>query len=179
MTSDAEPLSNGTEPLRVLFVCMGNICRSPTAEAVLRNYVSATDLVDGIEIDSAGTGGWHAGDPPDERAQAEAMRRGISMTSRARQVHVGDLDHFDLVLAMDEANLTDLLDLATTPEQRRKIKRLREFDPDADGDLDVPDPYYGGASGFADVFDIVDAACRGLVDDLAARHRSAANELDS
>jgi protein-tyrosine phosphatase len=173
MTSKAEPLSNESEPFRVLFVCMGNICRSPAAEAVMRNYASATDLVEDIEIDSAGTGGWHAGEPPDERAQAEAMRRGISMSSRARQVHVGDLDYFDLVLAMDEANLTDLLDLATTPEQRGKIKRLREFDPDAGTDLDVPDPYYGGANGFTDVFDIVDAACRGLLDDLAHRARSA------
>jgi protein-tyrosine phosphatase len=150
---------------------MGNICRSPTAEAILRDHVSRNDLAAHLEIDSAGTGGWHAGEPPDERAQAEAARRGISMDSRARKVHVGDLDHFDLVLAMDEANLTDLLDLATTAEQRQKVRRLREFDPDAGDDLDVPDPYYGGASGFADVFDIVDAACRGLLDDLEARTR--------
>jgi protein-tyrosine phosphatase len=88
------------------------------------------------------------------------------MTSRARKVHVGDLEYYDLVLAMDESNLTDLLDLAATPEQRAKVRRLREFDVGANGDLDVPDPYYGGPNGFTDVFDLVDAACLGLLDHL-------------
>jgi protein-tyrosine phosphatase len=154
------------EPIRVLFVCLGNICRSPTAEAVMRHHVSANDLGSRIEIDSAGTGGWHAGDPPDERAQAEAARRGISMVSAARKVHVGDLEYFDLVIAMDESNLADLRDLAHTPEQRAKLRLLREFDPASGEDLEVPDPYYGGPSGFADVFDLVDASCRGLLEHL-------------
>jgi protein-tyrosine phosphatase len=154
------------EPVRVLFVCLGNICRSPTAEAVLLHHVLANDLSGAIEVDSAGTGGWHTGDPPDERAQAEASGRGILMTSRARQVHVGDLDYFDLVIAMDESNLADLQDLAHTPEQRAKLHLLRAFDPNAGEDLDVPDPYYGGPSGFADVFDLVDASCRGLLEQL-------------
>ena len=86
------------------------------------------------------------------------------MDSAARKVHVGDLEYFDLVLAMDESNLADLHDLATSPEQRAKIRLLREFDPEADSDLEVPDPYYGGPNGFADVFDLVDASCRGLLE---------------
>lgn len=139
----------------------------------MQEHVSANGLDELVEIDSAGTGGWHAGEPPDERAQAEAGRRGLDMRSRARQVNVGDLEHFDLVLAMDEANLTDLLDLATTPEQRSKIRRLREFDPASQADLDVPDPYYGGPSGFADVFDLIAAACRGLLTELEPQARPA------
>ncbi len=154
------------QPVRILFVCLGNICRSPTAEAVMRHHLSADDLDGSIEIDSAGTGGWHTGDPPDERAQAEATRRGIPMQSAARKVHVGDLEYFDLVIAMDESNLADLHDLAQTPEHRAKLRLLREFDPDVGEDLDVPDPYYGGPNGFADVFDLVDASCRGLLEQL-------------
>jgi protein-tyrosine phosphatase len=151
------------EPVRVLFVCLGNICRSPTAEAVLRHHVSASGLEEHVEVDSAGTGGWHAGDPPDERARAEAERRGVPLESVARQVHLGDLDHFDYVIAMDSSNLAELTDLAVTAEQLSKLHLLREFDPGAGDDLDVPDPYYGGPSGFADVFDLVDVSCRGLL----------------
>jgi protein-tyrosine phosphatase len=145
---------------------MGNICRSPTAEAVMRHHVSTNGLDGVIEIDSAGTGGWHTGDPADDRAQAEGTRRGIPIDSLARKVHGGDLEYFDLVLGMDKANIADLNDLAHTPEQRAKIRLLREFDPEADGDREVPDPYYGGPNGFADVFDLVDAACRGLIEHL-------------
>jgi protein-tyrosine phosphatase len=163
------PSPSQREPVRVLFVCLGNICRSPTAEAVMRYHVSANGLDGAIEVDSAGTAGWHAGDPPDERAQAEAARRGIDMTSRARQVHVGDFEHFDLILAMDRSNLSDMQDLTAVAEHRDKLRLLREFDPTADGDLEVPDPYYGGPNGFAEVFDLVDAACRGLVDHLSTR----------
>jgi protein-tyrosine phosphatase len=130
----------------------------------MRHHVSTNGLDHLIEIDSAGTGGWHTGDPADERAQAEAARRGITMDSAARKVHVGDLEHFDLIMAMDESNLADLHDLATSPEQRAKIRLLREFDPEAESDLEVPDPYYGGPNGFADVFDLVDASCRGLLE---------------
>lgn len=132
----------------------------------MSHLVSTNGLDHVIEIDSAGTGGWHTGDPADERAQAEAARRGIPMDSSARKVHVGDLEYFDLILAMDESNLADLHDLATTPDQRIKIRLLREFDPEAGEDLAVPDPYYGGPNGFADVFDLVDASCRGLLEDL-------------
>jgi protein-tyrosine phosphatase len=166
------------EPYRILFVCLGNICRSPTAEAVMLARIAEAGLSDQIVVDSAGTGDWHVGKPPDERAMAEATSRGIEMTSRGRQVHPGDLYEHDLVLAMDQRNLTDLYDLAPADELRSKIHLLRSFDPAMSGatrieELDVPDPYHQGPEGFAVVFDLVDAACRGVLDhvrgELAAR----------
>ncbi|MEJ5255856.1 MAG: low molecular weight protein-tyrosine-phosphatase [Acidimicrobiales bacterium] len=169
-----EPVTDPvSDPVRILFVCLGNICRSPTAEAVMRHHVDRTGLTGRIEVDSAGTGGWHVGEPPDQRAQAEARRRGIAMTSRARQFHPGDFEWFDLILAMDRQNLTDLHDLACTPAQRSKIRLLREFDPAHNGDLEVPDPYYGGSGGFATVFDQIEAACLGLLDHLRGAHLAA------
>jgi protein-tyrosine phosphatase len=169
--ADADETRSTGGPVRVVFVCLGNICRSPTAEAVLRAQVAAAGLVDVIEIDSAGTGAWHVGEPPDERAQAEATRRGIEMRGRARQFHAGDFAHYDLVVAMDHANRTDLVDLAVAPEHRAKVRLLREFDDRSGSDeLEVPDPYFGGPDGFADVFDIVDRACRGLLDHLQTEH---------
>lgn len=160
------------DPVRILFVYLGNICRSPTAEAVMRHHVASAGLTEQVEIDSAGIGGWHVGEPPDERAQAEARRRGIAMTSRARQFHPGDFEWFDLILAMDRQNLTDLHDLASTPAHRSKARLLREFDPGNDGDLEVPDPYYGGPQGFTVVFDQIEAACLGLLDHLRLEHLS-------
>jgi protein-tyrosine phosphatase len=150
------------EPYRICFVCLGNICRSPTAEAVMQRLVEDAGLADRIELDSAGTGGWHVGEPPDERAAAEATRRGIPMTSRGRQFHPGDLEWFDLVVAMDSMNLADLRAMAA-PHHHDKVVLLRTFDRGADHH-DVPDPYYGGVDGFRDVFDLIDAACRGLLD---------------
>ena len=150
-------------PLRLCFVCMGNICRSPTAEAVMAYHVTREGLGDRVVVDSAGTGGWHVGDPPDRRAHAEAQRRGVAMEGAARQFTHGDFARFDLILAMDRDNLGDLLRLAPDETARDKVHLLRSFDPDAAGDLDVPDPYYGGPEGFATVFDLVDAACRGLL----------------
>ncbi len=164
--------------MKICFVCMGNICRSPTAEGIMQAKVDA--LADqpadppgqpDIEIDSAGTGGWHRGEPADERARAEAGSRGIELTSRARQVHAGDFAYFDLLVAMDRANHAHLLDLAPDAAGRAKVRLLLEFagagaraesDLDDPG-LDVPDPYYGGPSGFADVFDLIDGACDGLL----------------
>lgn len=166
-------MTTPSDPFRICFVCLGNICRSPTAEAVMLQLVDDAGLSDRIEIDSAGTGGWHVGDPPDERAGAEARRRGLTMTSRARQFHPGDFDHFDLVVAMDRNNLRDLHDLTHAPPHRDKVVLLRSFDPAHDpsaGDDDVPDPYYGGHDGFRDVFDLVDAACRGLLDHVTTVH---------
>lgn len=156
-----------TRRVKICFVCLGNICRSPTAEGVMRARVDAAGLGDQIEIDSAGTGDWHRGSPPDERAVAEALRRGIVLTSRARQVHAGDFAYFDLLVAMDRANEADLLDLAPTEADRAKVHMLRQFDPGTDDTpdtLDVPDPYFGGPSGFADMFDLIDTACSGLFD---------------
>jgi protein-tyrosine phosphatase len=156
--------------MRILFVCMGNICRSPTAEGVMRRLVRDAGLEDSIEIDSAGTGGWHAGEPPDERATVAARRRGVRLEGAARQVRPADFDDFDLLIAMDRANLRELLVLAPDEEAAEKVRLLREFDPTSAGapDLDVPDPYYGGDRGFETVLDMIEAACRGLLDELRA-----------
>src|SRR4051812_26708103 len=119
------------EPTRICFVCLGNICRSPTAEAVMARLVDEAGLSEAVEIDSAGTGGWHVGQPPDDRAQAEAGRRGLTMTSRGRQFHAGDLDYFDLVVAMDRTNLAELRDLTGAAAHHDKIVLLRAFDATA------------------------------------------------
>lgn len=150
---------------------MGNICRSPTAEGVMRHLLAEEGLESRVEVDSAGTGGWHVGEPADERARAAAARRGIELTSVARQVAPSDLDEFDLVLAADVQNRRDLLELAgEDPELRRKVRLLRSFDPRSAGagELDVPDPYYGGPDGFDEVLDLIEAACRGLIRELRA-----------
>jgi protein-tyrosine phosphatase len=156
--------------MRILFVCMGNICRSPTAEGVMRRLLRDAGLEDAIEIDSAGTGGWHAGEPPDARATEAARLRGVRLEGAARQVTAADFEDFDLIVAMDRANLRELLALAPDEEAAEKVRLLREFDPaSADaGDLDVPDPYYGGERGFERVLDLVEAACRGLLGELRA-----------
>jgi protein-tyrosine phosphatase len=150
--------------VRLLFVCMGNICRSPTALGVMRHLLVEEGLDDVIAVDSGGTGGWHAGAPPDPRATAAARARGITLDGAARQVRREDFERYDLILAADRANLADLRAIAP-PGTEDKIRLLREFDPGSEGapDLDVPDPYYGGERGFEDVLDLVEAACRGLL----------------
>ena len=153
---------------RILFVCMGNICRSPTAEGVMRHLVREAGLQDEIVIDSAGTGGWHAGDPPDRRATAAARARGVTLEGGARQLTVDDFEDFDLLLAMDRDNLAGIRAIAPDEEAAAKARLLREYDPASAGapDLDVPDPYYGGPQGFETVLDQVEAACRGLLDEI-------------
>ncbi len=151
-------------PTRILFVCMGNICRSPTAEGVMRALLREQG-VDGVEVDSAGIGGWHLGDPPDRRSADAARRRGIVLEGAARQVRASDFDDFDLLIAMDRSNQRDLLALAPDAEAAAKVRLLREWEPGA-GDLDVPDPYYGDGDGFEDVLDMVQASCRALLDEL-------------
>ena len=153
---------------RILFVCMGNICRSPTAEGVMRSIVAEQGREDEVEIDSAGTGGWHVGDAPDRRATDAARRRGVVLEGAARQVAPEDFERFDLLLGADRENVAELRRLAPDEQARAKVRLLREFDPASAGapDLDVPDPYYGGADGFEDVLDKVEAACRGLLAEL-------------
>jgi protein-tyrosine phosphatase len=154
--------------MRILFVCMGNICRSPTAEGIMRRLLRDADL--DVEVESAGTGGWHVGEPPDERAAAAAARRGVTLTGAARQVTADDFRRYDLLIAMDRGNLRELLALAPDEDAAEKVRLLREFDPaSAGGDLDVPDPYYGGDRGFETVLDMVEAACRELLDELRTR----------
>jgi protein-tyrosine phosphatase len=158
--------------VRLLFVCMGNICRSPTAEGVMRGLLREQGLEDAVEVDSAGIGDWHTGAAPDPRATAAARSRGIVLEGAARTVAPRDFDEFDLILAADRGNLRELR--AILPDgARSRLHLLREFDPASAGapDLDVPDPYYGGDDGFEHVLDLVEAACRGLLDALRADGR--------
>jgi protein-tyrosine phosphatase len=145
----------------VLFVCMGNICRSPTAEGVFRKFVEDAGLADTIHIESAGTHAYHTGEPPDGRAQAAANSRGYELNAiRARRVAEKDYEEFDYIIAMDEANLTLLRERAT-PESASNLHLFLEF---SDGrENEVPDPYYGGAAGFERVLDLVEEASRGLL----------------
>lgn len=155
--------------MRILFVCLGNICRSPTAEGVMRHKLVAAGLGADIDVESAGTGGWHVGHPPDERATAAAAARGIVLESRAQRFEVDHFDEFDLILAMDRQNLADMRALAPDDAAAGKLRLFREFDPEAGAaELDVPDPYYGGERGFEDVLDMVERACDGLLAELGA-----------
>ena len=165
---------------KILFVCLGNICRSPIAEGIFAHLVRERGLADRYLADSAGTGGWHVGEPPDRRAIAVSAKRGVSLPSVCRQVAGTDFQEFDLILAMDRNNRKDLEDLCPAP-LRRKIKLMREFDRDlgaahagsgaarAGSDLDVPDPYYGGPYEFDTVYEMLNRCCSGLLDTLETR----------
>ncbi len=154
-----------SERIRILFVCLGNICRSPLAEAVFRHKVRERGVENRFEIDSAGTSAYHLGCPPDSRSARVARGRGIEMTGTARQLTAQDLRRFDYVIAMDTENLAEVERLRSRVGGSARVHRLREWDPQPDG-LDVPDPYYGGARGFEDVHDIVDRSCEALLDHL-------------
>ncbi len=159
--------------MRVLFVCLGNICRSPTAEGVLRALAAreAPDLT--LEVDSAGTAGYHVGDPPDPRTRAAAARRGYDLSMlRARVVEPTDFERFDLILAMDRENLRVLRRRAPAGAHQR-LRLFLEFAPHGHAAEDVPDPYYGGANGFEEVLDLVEAAARGLLAHLRRQPRAA------
>lgn len=146
--------------LRILFVCMGNICRSPTAEGVMASLLAEHGLEDRVEIDSAGTHGYHVGSSPDGRSQAVAADHGIDISGlRARRVEPGDLEAFDLLVAMDESNFADLSALRADHGGRAELRRLMDF---AQGG-EVPDPYFGGGDGFQRVLAAIEAGCRGLV----------------
>ncbi len=161
--------------MRILFVCLGNICRSPTAEAVMRKLVAEAGLEGEIEVDSAGTGPWHVGRPPDPRAVAAGAKRGYELTGLGRQVTESDFADFDLILAMDRFNRLTLLGMAPGREAAMKVHQLREYDPASAGavDFDVPDPYSGGRRGFTKVLELVEAACEGLLADVRRREPDA------
>jgi protein-tyrosine phosphatase len=151
---------------RILFVCLGNICRSPMAEGVFRSLVEEQGLAHRFEIDSAGLGAWHLGQAPDTRAQAAARKRGIDISGQsARQVEEGDFTRFDLLLVMDGSNFAEL-ERRAPAEARAKIRRFLDFAPRA-GTKDVPDPFYGGAEGFHRALDLIEEAARGLLAQLA------------
>lgn len=149
--------------MRILTVCLGNICRSPTAQAAIIEAATAAGL--DVEVDSAGTGDWHIGELPDQRMRTAAAAAGLELDSRARQVEPEDLATFDLVLPMDEDNLRVLERLRDTDSTAR-IELFRQWDPAADGVLEVPDPYYGGRRGFEEVVEICRRTARALVEDL-------------
>jgi len=159
---------------RLCFVCLGNICRSPTAEGVFRYLLGQRGDATPFEVESAGTGAYHEGESPDRRSTATAAQRGIPLVGAAARFDAEDFVRFDWVLAMDGANKSDLLARAPTEQDAAKVVLLREWDAQSDGphDLDVPDPYYGGASGFDDVLDICLRSCQALLDDLEARARA-------
>jgi protein-tyrosine phosphatase len=154
--------------VRLLFVCLGNICRSPTAEGVMRSVIAREGMEHEIQLDSAGTGGWHVGSAPDARASAAAEANGVILEGAARRVTEEDFARFDLILAMDRSNLSDLRALAASEEDRAKVRLLRDFDPAGDAEPDVPDPYYGADGRFQEVFEIVQAACEGLLTEIRA-----------
>jgi len=155
--------------VKVLFVCLGNICRSPTAEGVFRAIVDEAGLSDLVSIDSAGTSGWHIGDPPDERGQRAALTRGYDLSQqRARKVGPRDFETFDYIIGMDSRNVADLSAMAPAGT-RDKVSLFLAFAPET-GEREIPDPYYGGSDGFDQVLDLVEAASRGLLADIRARH---------
>ena len=148
-----------SKPFEICFVCLGNICRSPLAEGVFQTLVKEEGLENQIIVHSAGTGHWHVGSPPDARMQATARSKGIHLTSRAQQIQSGDIRRFDLILAMDRSNLEAMEYMCNPESARKKIRLFRSFDPEVDGDLDVPDPYYGRDDGFEHVYQIVQRTC--------------------
>lgn len=152
--------------IRLCFVCLGNICRSPTAEGVMIHLIRQRGLSDRIEVDSAGTGGYHIGDPADPRSAQAARRRGVDLPSRARQFERADFARFDYVLAMDNNNLEALKRLGG----EKKVHLLRDFDPKSAAGSSVPDPYYGGSDGFEIVLDQCFAACEGLLEHVVEQH---------
>lgn len=164
-------LSMDTDRIRgVLFVCMGNICRSPAGEGLLRDLVEKRGLADRVEIDSAGTIGYHVGNPADGRMRRAAERRGYRLTTRARQVTPQDLERFDLVVAMDRANYDDLVALrADCADRVRMLGSFLSEAPEPGGPLgpDVPDPYYGGDGGFEAVLDMIERAAPAILEHLS------------
>jgi len=156
-------------PIRILFVCLGNICRSPAAEGVFQHLLNEAGLAAAFTVDSAGTGAWHEGQPADRRMRKAADRRGIQLTSIARQIQPEDFERFDHVFAMDASNLRDLRAMAPAAH-RHKVRLFRDLDPDGVGG-DVPDPFYGEADGFDEVLDIVTRTGRALLLELQTPQR--------
>ena len=152
---------------RLLFVCLGNIIRSPLAENLFRFQAEQAGVIDKYLVDSAGTADYHVGEPPDSRMQRTAELHGVNDGGTARQIQESDFDEFDWIVAMDRQNRRDLQQIAGTLEKQAKIRLMRDFDPEPD-DPDVPDPYYGGADGFENTYQIVERSVHGLLEALEA-----------
>lgn len=157
------------EKIRILFVCLGNICRSPAGQGVMERIVDERGLNDRIFIDSAGISSYHSGDLPDQRMRVHATRRGLNLTHRSRQVCSDDFERFDLILAMDDSNYDHLRRLANSPEEMDKVKRIASFFRQYRHWDCIPDPYYGGSEGFENVLDLLDDACQNIADQIETK----------
>lgn len=156
--------------MKVLFVCLGNICRSPTAEGVLEHMVTQAQLSKDIQVDSAGTAGYHIGAKADIRSREHAKKRGVELKSRARQFSTEDFQEFDLIITMDDSNYYNVLSMTSSPDQEEKIHKFMDFCPAYQQKFsEVPDPYYDGDQGFETVLDIIEEGCENLLVQLRER----------
>lgn len=163
--SITERIITKNNPYKICFVCLGNICRSPTAEGVFQHLVNQRNLQAYFEVDSAGTSAYHTGETANSNSQRTANKYGITLRSKARQFETFDLEYFDLVLAMDNENLANVEKIDSRSNGSAQIGMLRDFDPEP-GDGEVPDPYHGGAQGFENVFQIVRRSCETILSEL-------------
>ncbi len=161
----------GKDRVGILFVCLGNICRSPAAEGVMQAIVDSQDASDSFMLDSAGTGNYHIGDLPDHRMRVHARRRGYELTHRCRQVTEDDFDDFDMIIAMDRSNFENLRRLAPNPEAENKIVEMAAFVSKAMRCYAIPDPYYEGAEGFELVLDLLESGCENLYNCLSGKEQ--------
>ena len=152
------------KPVKILFVCLGNICRSPAAEGIMKAKVEEKGLASQFYIDSAAIGPWHIGQLPDSRMRSHAARRGYLLEHRSRPVRPDDFEKFDLILGMDDYNIDTLRSMADSPEEAAKVKRVTDYCRHYPVDC-IPDPYYGGADGFENVLNILEDACEGIIED--------------
>lgn len=158
---------NRENPIRIMFVCLGNICRSPTAEGLMQHLVNKKGLGAYYEISSSGTAAYHEGEPANSKSRHVAENHGVKLLSKAQKIHLDDFDYYDLILAMDQSNFDELKRINPDSSANPKIHLFRTFDPEADrSELDVPDPYYGGMRGFEHVFEMVGRTCEELIDHL-------------
>ena len=154
------------DPLKICFVCLGNICRSPTAEGIFQHLVQQRGLEAYFEVDSAGTSAYHIGEPANSKSRQVANKYGVELHSRARRFKPSDIEYYDLILAMDRENLTNVQRLDSNGQQAGKITMMRAFDPNSGDDEEVPDPYFGGMKGFETVFEVLHRSCEHLLDQL-------------
>ena len=160
-----EKMKEKTTPLfSILFVCLGNICRSPAAEGIMKHQLELNGLTDKVFVDSAGIGSWHVGDLPDARMRVHGNRRGYDFCSRARQIKRADFDRFDLIIVMDDDNYDDVCSLAKNEDDRAKVHLMTEYLNRFKGRHSVPDPYYGGDAGFELVLDLLEDGCERLIE---------------